>query len=60
MIYFFNFYFYFNLDYFDFNFFNLLFFFDVRNFADDIISYVCDKNLAFVLAKLEDINIAMK
>ena len=34
---------------------------DVCNFADDTIPYICDKNLAFVLAKLEEkSNIAMK
>ena len=43
---------------------NDLFYFlfcDASNFADDTTSYVCDKNLAFVLAKLEEnSNIAMK
>ena len=34
---------------------------DVCNFADDTTPYVCDKNLSFVLAKLEKhSNIAMK
>ena len=34
---------------------------DVCNFADDTTPYVCDKNLTFVLAKLEkNSNIAMK
>ena len=43
---------------------NDLFYFlfcDASNFADDTTSYVRDKNLAFVLAKLEEnSNIAMK
>ena len=49
---------FFNID------FNDLFYFlfcAVCNFADDTAPYVCDKNLAFVLAKLEENhNIAMK
>ena len=43
---------------------NGLFYFwfcDLCNFADDTTPYVCDKNLAFILAKLEkNSNIAMK
>ena len=30
-----------------------IFYFVLSNFADDITPYVCDKNLAFVLAKSE-------
>ena len=36
-------------------------FFDICNFEDDATYYVCNKSLAFVLAKLEEhSNIAMK